>query len=117
MTTSPPIERSRIAAANAGATNSEAVIGGLARTERIVTTAAALLAVNFFAIGLSRVSFIQMFGIGTGIAILVDATLIRGVLVPAFMRVAGNLNWWAPPPLRRLYRRIGAIEARAQSPA
>ncbi len=102
---------------DAGATNTEAVTGGLARTGRIVTTAAALLAVTFFAIGLSKVSFIQMFGIGTAIAIVVDATLIRGVLVPAFMRLAGGANWWAPPPLRRLHRRIGATEAPAPTPA
>ncbi|HUE60305.1 MAG TPA: MMPL family transporter, partial [Acidimicrobiales bacterium] len=102
---------------DAGATNDEAVAGGLARTGRIVTTAAALLAVTFFAFGLSKVSFIQMFGIGTGIAIVVDATLIRGVVVPAFMRLAGNANWWAPPPLRRLHRRIGAAETAAPLPA
>ncbi len=102
---------------DAGATNTEAVTGGLARTGRIVTTAAALLAVTFFAIGFSKVSFIQMFGIGTGIAIVVDATLIRGVLVPAFMRLAGDANWWAPRRLRRLHRRIGATEAPAPTPA
>jgi putative drug exporter of the RND superfamily len=102
---------------DAGASNTEAVTGGLARTGRIVTTAAALLAVNFLAIGLSRVSFIQMFGIGTAIAIVIDATLIRGVLVPAFMRMAGDANWWAPPRLRRLYRRIGATDAPAPIPA
>jgi RND superfamily putative drug exporter len=100
-----------------GATNTQAVTGGLARTGRIVTTAAALLAVNFFALGTAQVSFMQMFGIGTGIAIVVDATLIRGVLVPAFMRLAGNANWWAPPPLRRLHRRIAATEAPAPTPA
>ena len=102
---------------DAGATNTDAVTGGLARTGRIVSTAAALLAVTFFAIALSKVSFIQMFGIGTGIAIVVDATLVRGVLVPAFMRVAGDANWWAPPSLRRLYGRIGAIEAPLAHPA
>ena len=102
---------------DAGANNTEAVTVGLARTGRIVTTAAALLAVTFFAIGLSKVSFIQMFGIGTGIAIVVDATLIRGVLVPAFMRIAGDANWWAPPALRRLHRRIGATEVAAPTPA
>ena len=102
---------------DAGATNREAVAGGLARTGRIVTTAAALLAVTFFAFGLSKVSFIQMFGIGTGIAIVVDATLIRGVVVPAFMRLAGDLNWWAPPGLRRLHNRIGAAETPAPLPA
>ena len=102
---------------DSGATNREAVAGGLARTGRIVTTAAALLAVTFFAFGLSKVSFIQMFGVGTGIAIVIDATLIRGVVVPAFMRLAGSANWWAPPPLRRLHRRIGAAEAPAPTPA
>jgi RND superfamily putative drug exporter len=102
---------------DAGATNTEAVSGGLARTGRIVTTAAALLAVTFIAFGLSKVSFIQMFGLGTAIAIIVDATLIRGVVVPAFMRLAGDANWWAPSPMRRLHRRIGATEAPAPSPA
>ena len=95
---------------DAGATNDEAVAGGLARTGRIVTTAAGLLAVTFFAFGLSKVSFIQLFGVGTALAILVDATLVRGVLVPAFMRLAGGANWWAPPALRRLHRRIGLTE-------
>jgi RND superfamily putative drug exporter len=98
---------------DAGIDNADAVAGGLARTGRIVTTAAALLAVTFFAFGTSKVSFIQMFGIGTGLAILVDATLIRGALVPAFMRVAGDANWWSPALLRRLHDRIGVAEAPA----
>jgi RND superfamily putative drug exporter len=102
---------------DAGVTNNEAVAGGLARTGRIITTAAALMAVTFFAFATSRVSFIQMFGIGTGLAILVDATLIRGVLVPSFMRMAGNANWWSPGPLRRLHRRIGVSEGGAGSDA
>jgi RND superfamily putative drug exporter len=96
---------------DAGSSNEEAVAGGLARTGRIVTTAAGLLAVTFIAFGLSKVSFIQMFGLGTALAILVDATLVRGVLVPSFMRLAGDANWWAPPPLRRLYRRIGLTDS------
>jgi RND superfamily putative drug exporter len=91
---------------DAGVSDDEAIVGGLARTGRIVTTAAGLLAVTFLAFGLSKVSFIQLFGIGTAAAILVDATLIRGVLVPSFMHVAGRFNWWAPEPLRRLHRRI-----------
>ncbi len=94
-----------------GMPNEEAVAGGLARTGRIMTTAAGILAVSFFAFGLSSISFMQLFGIGTGIAILVDATLVRGVLVPAFMRIAGDANWWAPPALRRLHRRFGLSEA------
>jgi RND superfamily putative drug exporter len=96
---------------DAGASNTEAVAGGLARTGRIITTAAALMAVTFLAFATSKVSFIQMFGIGTALAIVVDATLIRGVLVPAFMRLAGEANWWSPAPLRRLHDRIGLAEA------
>lgn len=92
----------------------EAVAAGLARTGRIVTTAAALLAVTFFGFGTAQISFIQLFGIGTGIAVVLDATVIRGLLVPAFMRLAGNLNWWAPGTLRRLHQRIGLAESGAQ---
>jgi RND superfamily putative drug exporter len=95
---------------DAGADTVEAVATGLARTGRIVTTAAALLAITFFAFGTAQISFIQLFGIGTGIAIVLDATIIRGVLVPAFMRLAGHLNWWSPPALRRLHQRIGLAE-------
>jgi RND superfamily putative drug exporter len=96
---------------DAGADTVEAVATGLARTGRIVTTAAVLLAITFFAFGTAQVSFIQLFGIGTGIAIVLDATVIRGLLVPAFMRLAGQLNWWSPPALRRLHQRIGLAEA------
>jgi RND superfamily putative drug exporter len=95
---------------DAGAGTVESVATGLGRTGRIVTTAAALLAITFFAFGTAQVSFIQLFGIGTGIAIVLDATVIRGLLVPAFMRLAGDANWWSPPPLRRLYQRIGLAE-------
>jgi uncharacterized membrane protein YdfJ with MMPL/SSD domain len=70
-----------------------------------------LLAVTFFAFGTSGVSFIKMFGIGLAIAVLMDAFVIRGFLVPAFMKLAGNANWWAPRPLRRLHGRIGLREA------
>jgi RND superfamily putative drug exporter len=93
-----------------GVDNKEAVATGLARTGRIVTTAAALLAVTFFAFTTSKVSFIQMFGLGTGLAILLDATLIRGVLVPSSMRLMGDINWWSPAPLRRLHRRLHITE-------
>jgi len=95
---------------DAGGDTVEAVATGLARTGRIVTTAAILLAITFFAFGTAQVSFIQLFGIGTGIAIVLDATIIRGLLVPAFMRLAGRFNWWSPPGLRRLYQRIGLAE-------
>jgi len=99
---------------DAGFGNREAVVGGLARTGRIVTTAAALMAITFFSFAISKVSFIQMFALGTGLAVLVDATLVRAILVPAFMRLAGNANWWAPAPLRRLYHRIGLSETEGE---
>ncbi len=94
-----------------GVANDQAVVEGLARAGGIVSTAAVTLAVTFIAFGLSRVSFIQLFGIGTALAVILDATLIRGVLVPAFMRLAGGANWWSPAPLRALHRRIGISEA------
>ncbi len=100
-----------------GVPNADAVATGLARTGRIVTTAAALLAVTFVAFATSSVTFLQMLGIGTALAIIVDATVIRGVLVPAFMRLAGNANWWAPRPLRALHTRIGLSEAPASPSA
>ena len=76
-----------------------------------MSTAAALLAVSFFAFATSKVSFIQFFGLGTGLAILIDATLVRGVLVPAFMRAFGEHSWYAPKLLRRLHNR-SALERR-----
>ena len=94
-----------------GADTTEAVTHGLARTGRIVSTAAVLLAISFFAFVTSQVSFIQLFGLGTGLAILIDATLVRGVLVPAFMAVVGERSWWSPAPLRRLHARVGLEEA------
>ena len=95
---------------DAGADTATAVAVGLERTGRIVTTAAALLAITFFAFVSSRVSFIQMFGLGTGLAVVLDATLVRGVLAPSLMRLMGSANWWAPRPLRRLHARIGLSE-------
>ena len=98
---------------DAGGITSDAVAHGLARTGRIVTTAAALLAVSFFAFGTGKVSFIQFFGLGTGFAILIDATLVRGVLVPAAFGLLGERSWYAPAALRRLYTRFGqsAVDA------
>ena len=93
-----------------------AVVDGLSHTGRIVSTAAVLIGVNFFAFGTGGVSFIKLFGIGTGVAILVDATLIRGVLVPAGMRLLGKAAWWAPGPLRKLHNKIGLAEAAPAEP-
>jgi putative drug exporter of the RND superfamily len=96
---------------DAGAPLAEAVPNGLARTGRIVSTAAGLLAVTFFAFATGSVSFLQMFGLGCGLAILIDATLVRGILVPAALRVLGPAAWYAPKPLRTLHARIGLAEA------
>jgi RND superfamily putative drug exporter len=87
-----------------------AVAVGLERSGRIVTAAAVLLAIVFAAFATSEVTFLQLFGVGTALAVVVDATLIRALLVPAFMRLAGQANWWAPAPLRRLHRRVGLRE-------
>ena len=84
--------------------NDEAVALGLERTGRIVTAAALLLSVTFFAFATSGVSFIMMFGLGLGLAVLMDAFVIRGTLVPAFMKLAGEANWWAPAPAAPLPR-------------
>jgi putative drug exporter of the RND superfamily len=96
---------------DAGATVEEATIHGLAHTGRIVTTAAALIAVSFFAFLVSEITFLQLFGLGAGLAILIDATLVRGVLVPASMRLLGEWSWYAPSGLRRVHARIGLAEA------
>jgi RND superfamily putative drug exporter len=94
-----------------GAGAGEAVVHGLSHSGRIVSAAAMLLSISLFAFGTSGVSFIQMFGLGTGLAVLLDATLVRGVLLPAGMRLLGRRAWWAPGPLRRLHDRVGLTEA------
>ena len=83
---------------------------GLERTGRIVTAAAALIAVVFLAFATSNITFIKLFGIGLALAVILDATVIRATLVPAFMRLAGEANWWAPAPLRRFHERYGFSE-------
>ncbi len=88
----------------------DSVARGLERTGRIVTAAALLIAVVFLAFATSGVSFIKLFGIGLAMAVLLDATVIRATLVPAFMRLAGEANWWAPAPLRRFHDRFGFSE-------
>jgi RND superfamily putative drug exporter len=93
------------------ADNARAVAVGLERTGSLVTAAAGLLALVFFSFVTSDIAFIKLLGLGTGLAVLVDATLIRGALVPAFMRLMGTANWWAPAPLRRLHARFGLAEA------
>jgi putative drug exporter of the RND superfamily len=93
-----------------GKSPAAAVTVGLSRTGRIVSTAAALMAVSFLAFGTGTVSFLQMFGLGSGLAILLDATLVRGVLVPATLRLLGRAAWYAPGPLRRVSARVRLSE-------
>jgi RND superfamily putative drug exporter len=95
---------------DAGAPNSEAVALGLERTGRIVTAAALLFAVAVGAFATSEIVFIKELGIGTALAVLIDATIIRALLVPSLMGLLGSLNWWAPAPLRKLHRRFGVHE-------
>ncbi|MCF6387084.1 MMPL family transporter [Mycobacterium sp. MBM] len=100
--------------------NDEAVALGLARTGRVITAAALVMSISFAALIAAEVSFMRMFGLGLTLAVLVDATLVRMVLVPAFMHVLGGWNWWAPKPLARLHDRIGIDEsgdAGAERPA
>jgi len=94
-----------------GADNVGSVAVGLQRTGRIVTASALLMSVVFLAFATSEVSFIKLFGIGLTLAVLLDAFVIRGTLVPAFMRLAGEANWWAPRWMRRLYDRFGIHES------
>ncbi|MEU9191192.1 MMPL family transporter [Streptomyces sp. NPDC048484] len=93
-----------------GADNETAVVNGLGHTGRIVSAAALLLAVSFFAFGTAKLSFMQMFGLGSGLAILIDAIAVRGVLVPATMRLLGGSAWYAPGFLRKFHARYGLSE-------
>ncbi len=83
------------------------MVEGVARTGRLVTTGALAVAVVTGALATSEVTMLKVLGTGLAVAVLVDAVLVRGVLVPAYLTVAGRLNWWAPAPLARLHARVG----------
>ena len=92
---------------------------GISRTGRVVTAAAVVMSISFAALIAAEVSFMRMFGLGLTLAILTDATLVRMVLVPAFMRMMGEWNWWSPRWLTRLHDRFGLDDghgARAEAP-
>ncbi|MGN6257265.1 MAG: MMPL family transporter [Solirubrobacterales bacterium] len=93
-----------------GASDSESVAIGLERTGRIVTAAALLFAVAMGAFATSQIIFIKENGVGTALAVLIDASIIRALLVPSLMELLGKWNWWAPRPLRRLHERWGISE-------
>lgn len=90
-----------------GLSDIDAVAVGLQHTGAIVTAAAILLAVALGAFMTSRLVFLKELGLGAAAAVLIDAFLVRALLVPALMRLLGAANWWSPPPLRRLYQRLG----------
>ena len=94
-----------------GASDSESVAIGLERTGRIVTAAALLFAVAMGAFATSQIIFIKENGVGTALAVLIDATIVRALLVPSLMELLGKWNWWAPAPLRRLHERWGIRES------
>ncbi|MCF4138407.1 MMPL family transporter [Streptomyces sp. Tue 6430] len=83
---------------------------GLQRTGGLITAAAVILAVVMVAIGTSRVTNTKMLGLGIALAVLMDAMVVRSLLVPAIMRLTGRATWWAPAPLRRFHQRFGLSE-------
>jgi RND superfamily putative drug exporter len=87
--------------------NTAAVALGLERSGRLITGAAAIMVTVFLAFGLAEVVIIKAIGIGLAIAVALDATIVRALVVPSVMRLLGHFNWWAPHPLRWLHRRIG----------
>jgi RND superfamily putative drug exporter len=98
-------------ARDAGAGDREAVAIGLERTGRIVTFAALLFCIAIGAFATSQVVFIKELGVGTALAVLIDAFIVRSLLVPSLMALLGRWNWWAPRPLARLHSRLRLGEA------
>ena len=97
-------------ARDGGASDSESVAIGLERTGRIVTAAALLFCIAIGSFVTSEIIFIKQVGLGTALAVLIDATIIRALLVPSLMELLGKWNWWAPAPLKRLHGRFGLSE-------
>ena len=95
--------------------NQAGVAMGLEKSGRLITGAAAIMCAVFIAFGLAQVVIIKSIGIGLAVAIALDATIVRILIVPAVMRILGRANWWAPRPLALLHRRLGAGEFGAQA--
>jgi putative drug exporter of the RND superfamily len=102
---------------DSGIPNDRAVAVGLERTGRIVTAAALLFSVAIGAFATSKLVFIKELGLGTALAVLIDASVIRGLLVPSLMELLGKWNWWAPRPLRRLHARTSGSPPGQGQPA
>jgi len=94
-----------------GDSNEEAVAIGIGKTGRVITAAAIAIALVFLAFGVSSVFFVKQIAIGMAFGVMIDATIVRALLVPSLMRLFGEWNWWAPKPLRRIYLRFGFSEA------
>jgi uncharacterized membrane protein YdfJ with MMPL/SSD domain len=101
---------------DAGMGTKESVATGLQRTGRVVTAAALLFAVAIGAFATSDIQLIKELGVGTALAVLIDATIIRALLVPSLMALLGKWNWWAPRPLRRFHDRFGWSETAPRPP-
>lgn len=110
------------ASGRTGTDNDECVAVGLARTGRVVTAAALVMSISFATLSAADVSIVRMFGVGLTLAVVMDATLVRMCLIPAFMHVFGTANWWAPLPLRHLHNRfrcdrLPAVQQTTASPS
>jgi RND superfamily putative drug exporter len=93
-----------------GETNEQAVATGIGRTGRVITAAAVCIAVVFLAFAVSSVFFMKQIALGQAVGVLIDATIVRALLVPSLMRLFGEWNWWAPAPLKRFHERYGFQE-------
>jgi RND superfamily putative drug exporter len=87
--------------------NAYSVAMGLERIGKLFTAGSVIMACTFGSLIVSDYSLLKLYGFGVALAVVVDAVLIRSVVVPAFMRIAGDWNWWAPRPLRALHGRFG----------
>jgi uncharacterized membrane protein YdfJ with MMPL/SSD domain len=96
--------------------NQAAIASGLARTGGVITSLAGLLVIVIGAFSASGITFLKLMGVGMIVALILDATVIRVLLVPATMRLLGNANWWAPGPLGRLYARYGIKDQESERP-
>jgi uncharacterized membrane protein YdfJ with MMPL/SSD domain len=94
-----------------GADNEQAVATGIGRTGRVISAAAVMIAAVFMAFAVSPVFFMKQVAVGQAVGVLIDATIVRALLVPSLMRLFGEWNWWAPAPLKRMQRRYGFQEA------
>jgi RND superfamily putative drug exporter len=100
---------------DAGMSNEEAVANGVGHTGRVITSAALLFCVAIGAFSLSSIVFIKELGVGTALAVAIDATIVRALLVPALMAMLGDYNWWAPRWMKRIHARIGLSEGQSVS--